>query len=89
MLDGLKQDWKRFVYYWHRFEIWFASKIPGLKTKLVALLGGIGSLALLLQEYVAGLPLEKFLTPNKILVVNIVLFTLVFWFRSLTNKEIK
>lgn len=71
---------------WNRFEAWVASWMPGLKTKVVAGLGSIGSLAGVLQEYVTGLPLSSFMTATQVAGVGIVLFTLTFWLRGLSDR---
>lgn len=72
---------------WDSFELWVASCMPGLKTKLVTGLGAVGSAAALLQQYITGLPLDKLMTATQITTVTIVLFSLAFWFRRLTDKE--
>jgi len=61
--------------------------MPGLKTFLITALGALGSFAALAQEYVTGVPLDKFLTGTQIAILSAVLFTLAFWARHLTNKE--
>lgn len=70
-----------------KFETWVANKLPGWKTKIVALAGTVGSAALLAQDYVSGLPMEQLVGAKTLAYINIGLFTLVFWFRRLTNKE--
>lgn len=64
---------------------WLKGKMPGFKTKLVAGLGALGSLAALLQEYVSGLPLNQLLGVTETLIVSAVLFTLAFWFRGMAK----
>lgn len=69
--------------------VWMHEKIkaiaPGLKTKIVTGLGAVGSLAALLSEYVAGIPLAQFIGATEALLVTAVLFTLAFWFRSMSK----
>ena len=70
------------------FHRWVGSIAPGLKTKLVAALGFIGSTAGLLQEFVTGLPLSQLIGATEALLVTSVLFALAFWFRSMRNDTI-
>ena len=70
---------------WNKFETWVASWAPGLKTKLASAAGAVGSGALVVQSYITGLPLDKFITGTQIAIVTAILFTLSFWFRHLTN----
>lgn len=72
---------------WNRFDAWAASMAPGVKTKIVAALGALGNFAYVAQQYVAGLPLEKFFTATNLLVLNAVLFTLAFWFRGMSERH--
>lgn len=58
---------------------------PGLKTKLVTGLGAIGSLAAVLQEFISGLPLSQLVGATEALIISAVLFTLAFWFRSMSR----
>lgn len=69
---------------WLKFEAWVATFAPGLKTKVVAGLGAVGSLAASMQEYMTGLPLDKFVTGTQIAIITTVLFSLAFWFRRLS-----
>lgn len=82
MLSSL---WEQTKLTWTRFNLWMASLMPGLKTKLVTGLGAIGSAAAMLQGYITGLPLDKLLSATQLLVLAFVLFTLAFWFRGLTD----
>lgn len=70
---------------WLKFESWVASFAPGLKTKIVSGLGAAASLAASMQEYMTGLPLDKFVTGTQLAIAGAVLFTLAFWFRRITN----
>lgn len=69
--------------------IWVHEKVkkiaPGLKTKTIAALGALGSLAGVLQEYLTGVPLSVFIGVTEALIVSAVLFTLNFWFRSMSK----
>ncbi len=71
---------------WAKFEAWVASWMPGLKTKIVSGLGAVGGLAAYLQEYISGLPLNKFMTGTQIALASAVLFSLTFWFRGLGDR---
>lgn len=71
---------------WARFEAWVASWMPGLKTKVVAGLGVVGTVASQLQEYITGLPLSEFMNGTQIAIATGLLFTLTFWFRGLGDR---
>lgn len=68
---------------YNSFEAWVYSWMPGFKTKLVAGVGALGSLAGVLQQYITGLPLSEFATSTQIAVLTTVLFTLAFWFKDM------
>jgi hypothetical protein len=70
---------------WLKFNTWLASITPGIKTKLVSFLGGVGSLAAFTQEWISGIPLSQFVTAEQALMVTALLFTLSFWFRGLSR----
>lgn len=72
---------------WMWFEGKVAGMAPGLKTRIAAGLGSLGSLAASMQEYMTGLPLDKFITGTQIAITTAVLFTLVFWFRRLADTN--
>jgi len=72
---------------WIVFEKWIATYAPGWKTQIVNGLGMLGSGAAIAQEYIAQVPLDKFITAQSIVIVSLVLFTLSFWFRRLANYE--
>lgn len=72
---------------WLKFEAWCASVAPGVKTQTVAFLGLLGNAAATTQEYFTGLPLDKFVTGTQLLVANVVLFSLAFWFRRLNKVQ--
>lgn len=71
---------------WNKFEAWVASLMPGLKTRIVAGLGVVGSMAGVLQEYVTGLPLTEFMTATQIMIGTAILFTLTFWLRGIGER---
>lgn len=71
---------------WSSFHNWCAKWAPGFKTFIITAVGGIGSLAAAFQEYVTGIPLDKFVTETQALIVTTVLFSLAFWARMLTNR---
>lgn len=83
----LKNAWTWVKETWGKFNDWCATWMPGFKTKLAAGFGAIGSLAAVMQEYITGLPLDKFMTGTQVAVATAVLFSLAFWFRSLTERE--
>ena len=85
MWRKLKVAWAWVTKQWNRFEDWVASKVPGWKTKIIAAIGAVGSAAMVLQEYVSGLPLEKIITGKSLAITSIVLFSLTFWFRRLAR----
>lgn len=71
---------------WAKFEAWVASWIPGLKTKVVAALGALGSLAALGQEYITGLPNSTFMTGTQMAMAATIMFTLAFWLRGIGDR---
>ena len=80
-ITGLKADWAA-------FEGWVAKWWPGLKTKIVAALGAIGSAAALGQDYLTqltGLP-NNVITGTKLSIFTLVCFTLAFWFRGMGDR---
>jgi hypothetical protein len=83
----LKKLWLKINSLWDSFEGWVASILPGLKTKLTVLLGFLGNTAFVLKDYLAGLPLGSYINVNTLLIANMVLFTLAFWFRGLGDRE--
>ena len=71
---------------WAKFEAWVAGWAPGFKTRLVTGLGSLGTLAGFMQEYISGVPLDKFITGTQIAIVTCVLFTLSFWLRNIGKR---
>lgn len=72
---------------WLKFEQWVASWAPGAKTQLVTALGVVGEGAALGQEYITGIPLDKFISGTTVTLISVGLFTLAFWFRRLTKVQ--
>lgn len=72
---------------WTKFHDWCASWAPGFKTFVISAVGVLGSAGAAAQEYLTGIPLDKFVTAQEALIVTTVLFTLTFWARSLTNRS--
>lgn len=72
---------------WNEFQLWAASKWPGVKTKALAALGVLSSVAALFQDYITGLPLVQLVGEKVALAIVASLFTLIFWTRTLTNKS--
>lgn len=75
-----------FKQYWQRFETWVYSWFPGYKTKAMAALGTLGSLAALLQQFVTGLPITQKISADTMLIVSSVLFTLSYWFKDMGSR---
>lgn len=71
---------------WNKFHNWCAKVAPGVKVFLISAVGVFGSAGAAAQEYLTGVPLEKFVTAQEALIVTTVLFTLTFWARALTNR---
>lgn len=72
---------------WGEFETWFhTSYLPGLKTRLTIYAGVIGSTAATLQQYITGLPLEKFVSGQTIAISGLVLALLALWFRGMGER---
>ena len=59
---------------------------PSVKTKITVFLGAAGNAAYYLKDYVAGLPLEKMVTVERLMLINAVLFTLAFWFKGMGER---
>lgn len=87
MLETIKKPFLWMGVQWRKFESWCAEIFPGAKTKTIAVLGALGNAAYAAKDYVSGLPLEKIATAETVLVMNIVLFTLAFWFRGMANSD--
>jgi hypothetical protein len=71
---------------WAKFEAWVAGWAPGVKVKLISALGFIGATAGYLQEFISGVPLDKFITGTQIAIISAVLFTLTFWLRGIGQR---
>lgn len=71
---------------WGRFECWVNSWFPGFKTYLMTGLGVVGSAAAVLQSFVTGLPLTKFISGETMAIASAVLFTLSFWFAKMGDR---
>lgn len=69
-----------------QFEKWVAGCLPGWKTKIVMATGAAGTAALVIQEYISGLPLEAIITPTKLAIANAILFTVGYWTKRLSDK---
>lgn len=91
MLNFIKKPFIWLGNTWDRFEHWVASIAPGVKTHLTAALMFIGDSAFMLKDYISELPIEiltKHLTADFIMGMNLMLITLIFWFRRLGKKEV-
>lgn len=84
-MSFLRKAWEVVKWPFVKTHEWLKERMPGLKTKIVSALGAIGSLAALLQEYASGLPLSQLLGVTETLIVSAILFTLAFWFRSMSK----
>lgn len=67
-------------------EAFLVRTAPGVKTKVVTFLGLIGTGASSLQSYVAGIPINKFVTAEQISIAAFILFTLAFWFKDMGTR---
>lgn len=73
---------------WTKFQAWVASIAPGVKVKLTAFLGLLGNGAFYMKDYLDQLPIEifsRYLTAGMLLGMNMVLLTLIYWFRGLSK----
>lgn len=75
---------------WDKFETWAATIAPGVKTHTAAGLAFVGNTAFFVKDYVEQLPVEavtKYITADTLVIANMILISLIFWFRRLANKE--
>lgn len=86
MLDTIKAPFLWVAEKWDQFEDWFASKIPWLKSKMIALLGFISTGALSLQELVTNIPLSQIMTAERVAISSTVLFAIIWFVRRLGTK---
>lgn len=86
MFTWIKTAWSWIKGLWAKFEAWVASWAPGLKTKLISALGMLGSTAGVLQEYITGIPMDRFVSGTTVAITAAVLFTLAFWLRGLGDR---
>lgn len=68
-----------------KFNEWVASIAPGIKTKVIATLGFVGSTAGALQSFVTDVPLSQVIGAEYALGATAVLFLLAYWFKSLSK----
>jgi len=68
---------------WMSFETWVHSWFPGLKTRITSALGAVGSAAIVLQQFVTGLPVTKWISAELLQGVTLALFCLSFWFSNM------
>lgn len=78
--------WGWVTYAWGKFEEWVHMVAPGLKTLIASGLGAVSTFAATLQEYITGLPLDKFVSGTQIAILTTVLFTLAFWFHGMGDR---
>lgn len=74
----------------HKFNDWVASKIPGWKTNITAAIAFVGNAAFAFQSYIQEIPVEfiqKYVTGDTLVIFNLVLLSLIFWFRTLGNRN--
>lgn len=86
MSSWLSSAWSWLKDEWNAFEAWVNTWMPGLKTLIVSALGAVSSGAAVMQQYISGLPLDKFMNATQIAVLTAVLFTLAFWFHGLGSR---
>lgn len=89
MLEMIKTPFVWIAKQWDKFEHWVASIAPGVKTKLTAATAFVGNTAFLFKDYIDQLPMEaftKYLTADVILGMNLILLTLIYWFKRLSDK---
>jgi hypothetical protein len=86
MLQWFKTAYQWLVDKWTSFEAWVYEWMPGFKTKLIAFIGIVGNAAVVLQDYITQVPLNKFVNETQLAVIGIVLFTLAFWFKRLSDN---
>jgi len=72
---------------WNKFDAWVASWAPGVKTKIVAALGALGNAAYTVQQFVIGIPANDIVNARNLVILNLILFTLAFWFRGMGERH--
>lgn len=82
----LKGMWSSIKNGWAWFEAKVAAVTPGIKTKLISALGFVGSSAAMMQQYLTGIPTNKFVTGEQMAIIGVVLFTLVFWLKDIGTR---
>lgn len=82
----IKDDWTWLKNKWLAFELWFNSKIPGLKIKIVNGLTAIGTIATALAAYMQQVPLERVISADKLAIALVVVTSLSFWLRNISDK---
>lgn len=72
---------------WNQFEVWFAGKVPWLKSKAIALLGAIAAGAASMQEYITAVPLSKVMTAERVAMASFGVLTLIWIVRRLGTAK--
>lgn len=74
--------------WWKSLEGVVASVYPKAKTEFVAFLGIVGDLAYMGQDYLTQLTglNSNVITGSKVVIANIVLFSLAFWLRGIGDR---
>lgn len=83
MWDKVKAPFVWIANKFHEFEVWFASKVPWLRSKGIALLGAIGSAAASMQEYITNVPLAQIMTAERLAWITFGLMTVIYLVRRL------
>ena len=74
----------------HKLNDWVYRQMPGWKTHITAAIAFLGNTAFVLKDYVSQIPVEflqKYITSDTLVVFNLILLSLIFWFRSLGNRD--
>lgn len=71
---------------WASFEAWLNTWFPGFKTKALLILGTIGNGAAMLQQFITGLPVTKYITTETLAGASMILYLLAFWFQNLGDR---
>jgi hypothetical protein len=89
MLNAIKAPFIWIADKWGKFNNWVAKIAPGFKTHITAVLAMIGNMAFFFKDYIDQLPVQvltKYITADTLVIANMILISLIFWFRSLANK---
>lgn len=71
---------------WLMFEAWFNSKIPGIKSYIVNGLTLLATVSTAAAAYMQQVPLEKIISADKLAIALVVVTSLSFWLRGISNR---